>query len=85
MFRLVLHEVRLGLLKDILVTLVTIQNSTYTVHPIKSYILRISYIFPCHQGRPGVNGYKGEKGDPSTGSGYAYPVSMIYTHSIDRG
>lgn len=28
------------------------------------------------QGRPGVNGYKGEKGDASTGAGYGYPVSI---------
>lgn len=27
------------------------------------------------QGRPGVNGYKGEKGEPGGGSGYGYPVS----------
>lgn len=26
------------------------------------------------QGRPGVNGYKGEKGEP--GGGYGYPVSI---------
>lgn len=27
------------------------------------------------QGRPGVNGYKGEKGEAGGGSGYGYPVS----------
>lgn len=27
------------------------------------------------QGRPGINGYKGEKGETSTGGGYSYPVS----------
>ena len=36
------------------------------------------------QGRPGVNGYKGEKGEPSVGSGYGYPVSVtIYTTALD--
>ena len=28
------------------------------------------------QGRPGVNGYKGEKGEPAAGAGYSYPVSI---------
>ena len=29
------------------------------------------------QGRPGVNGYKGEKGEPSGGAGFGFPVSAI--------
>lgn len=29
------------------------------------------------QGRPGINGYKGEKGEPGTGSGFGYQVSGI--------
>lgn len=28
------------------------------------------------QGRPGINGYKGEKGEPRVGSGFGYPVSI---------
>lgn len=37
------------------------------------------------QGRPGVNGYKGEKGEPGGGAGYGYPVSIsIITNTIGR-
>lgn len=31
------------------------------------------------QGRPGINGYKGEKGEPGGGSGFGYPVSIVVT------
>lgn len=35
------------------------------------------------QGRPGVNGYKGEKGEPGGGAGYGYPVSVkIVTNNL---
>lgn len=43
---------------------------------ISHHIASLSY---CPQGRPGVNGYKGEKGDPGSGSGYGYPVSTLHT------
>lgn len=33
------------------------------------------------QGRPGVNGYKGEKGEAGVGSSYGYPVSIYITTS----
>ena len=33
------------------------------------------------QGRPGVNGYKGEKGEPSTGAGFSYPVSVTRAYN----
>lgn len=29
------------------------------------------------QGRPGVNGYKGEKGEPAGSAGFGFPVSTI--------
>lgn len=35
------------------------------------------------QGRPGVNGYKGEKGESGAGAGYGYPVSIIVTSQVD--
>lgn len=33
------------------------------------------------QGRPGVNGYKGEKGEPGVGSGFGFPVSVNFITS----
>lgn len=35
------------------------------------------------QGRPGVNGYKGEKGEAGGGAGYGHPVSCISRRMVE--